>query len=279
MQEPVSLVIRSIDFRWDRARNMLWVDIGTETGGQWSVGFPVLYIAESIAHELSQLGVQAQPEVGEDFASVDGFGSWLKRTTRKASRAVKKATKKVTRKVTRAAGRAIKTAYRRGVPKFARKGISQAGRLAKRYGATALQAAGTGASFVPGLGTGVAAGLGTAAALARGRSLAQAARAGAMSGRRRRCGNCSVDSSRPGPRHAGRGRGGPRCSSADRVSAALHPPRWRPRRWSARDAGQWPGGGFQRAKWFEGRQARCGCTGRLSRPGMPREGGGGCAAR
>jgi hypothetical protein len=96
------------------------------------------------------------------------------------SRSVSRAVKRTGRTVVRAAkrklkqaGRFAKKAYRGTVPKFVRRGIS-------KYGATALQATGTGLSFVPGIGSGAAAGLAGAAALAQGKSWQQAAKEAAM---------------------------------------------------------------------------------------------------
>ena len=162
--QPVTIEIRRLAHRWDRANGVLWLAIQTNDGRRYSVGIPVGHYASMLCHYLKREGVICQPEVGEDLQSVDGLFGFVKRVARKASRAVKRATRKVGRAVVRTAKKAIK-----GVRKAAQK-----------YGAAALKAAASGASLVPGIGSGVAAGLAAAGALAQGKNWKQIAQEAAM---------------------------------------------------------------------------------------------------
>jgi len=175
MQSGIAINITRIVPRWDRAAGTLWLDLVLDDGRRYSVGFPVLHYANLFVAALQAEGVTVQPEVGEDLASVDGLFGFIKRTARRASRSVKKATRRVSRKLVNTASKAVRTATR-GI----KRGTRVIRRGVQKYGATALNAAASGASFVPGLGSGLAAGLAGASALAQGKSLAEIGRQAAL---------------------------------------------------------------------------------------------------
>jgi hypothetical protein len=206
--QPITIRITAVRFNWNRQTSTLWVCLTLEDGRRYRVGLPVSYYAEVFCNFLRRLGVQLQPEVGADLASVDGLFGFVKKAAKKAKKATRKAVRATAGRVTRTAQRAVaKTAgraYKRIVPKKVRRVVSkvtrpvtrtaiyrsgmqpsrvlsgQFAREVRRYGPTAARLAATGASFVPGVGTGVAAGLSGAAAAAEGRSLGQIAKQAAM---------------------------------------------------------------------------------------------------
>ena len=178
------VVIRSVGYRWDRERDLLWIDLGLTDGRDYSVGFPVAYFASLVAEGLHRLGVVCQPEIGEDLASVDGFGSWLKKTSKKAGRFAKKAVKDATHRTLKLAKRSVMVAATPWALKRNLRLIKAEAKDMKKdlkAGAPVLRLASTAASFVPGIGTGFAAGLGAAAAIGEGKSLANIAKDAALS--------------------------------------------------------------------------------------------------
>lgn len=161
-----SVIISEVRFAWDSPRRLLWVCVSTLDGERYRVGVPVAHFATLVFTELRRMGIVCQPEIGEDLATVEGFGSWVRRTARKASRAVKRATSRAAKAVTRTASAAVR----------------QAAPALRKFVAPALKIAATGASLVPGIGSGIAAGLGTAAALSEGQNILKALKKGALSG-------------------------------------------------------------------------------------------------
>lgn len=139
-----AVVIRRVQGRWDRGRNILWFDFDTSDQQTYSVGFPLARVAACFYEEL-QAQPEAQTEVGRcniglvDIIgdpdiygpdTVDGFLSGITRALKKATRPVRRAIKRTTRKLRRKAWRGLKTAW---------KGTRYMGKYAARYGRMAAR--------------------------------------------------------------------------------------------------------------------------------------------
>jgi hypothetical protein len=184
MPSSYQVVVRSVGYRWTRSPDLLWLDLGLEDGRDFSVGVPVAYFAGLVIEGLQRRGVMLPCEVGDDLASVDGFGHWLKKASKKAGKLAKKAVKDAAHRTLKLAKRSVMVAATPWALKRNLRLIKAEARDMKKdlkAGAPVLKLASTGASFIPGIGTAAAAGLGAAAAIGEGKSLANIAKEAALS--------------------------------------------------------------------------------------------------
>lgn len=107
-------LVKSLSWRWDRAKCILWGDVAFADGQSLSVGLPLAHVVATFDACAAREGVMAGPFVG-DVDSVDGLFSGIKRLAKSAGRAVSRAVKSTTKvlaKGVETAARAAKTVAR-----------------------------------------------------------------------------------------------------------------------------------------------------------------------
>lgn len=149
------VVLRSMSWRWDRVRNLLWWTARFSDGRQMEVGIPLHHVALAFHQELQASDVReeitrtngtmgAVEIIGaiEIVApeSVDGFLSGIRKAARKATRPVRRAVQRTTRKLGKTALKSLKTARKAVTSRYAGYGLMALSAAMPAVGGPALAA-------------------------------------------------------------------------------------------------------------------------------------------
>lgn len=121
-------LVKSLSWRWDRQKCILWGDVAFGDGQSLSVGLPLAHVVATFEACAAREGVMAGPFIG-DVDSVDGLFSSIKRLAKKAGKAVSSAVKSTTKVLARGvetAARAAKTVARSQITSLGIKALAVA---------------------------------------------------------------------------------------------------------------------------------------------------------
>ena len=82
------LEVTSIDKRWDWNTHKLIVQVGLSNGRTVGIAFPMGHLHIALDEGLGELGYYEPAELGDDFESINGLFSRIKRLAKKVGRAV-----------------------------------------------------------------------------------------------------------------------------------------------------------------------------------------------
>lgn len=77
-------IVRRIESKWDTKTCILWFAVTFDDNHKVAVGIPLAHVVLTFANCLQEAGIVDAAQVG-DIDTVEGFGSWLKKTVRKVT--------------------------------------------------------------------------------------------------------------------------------------------------------------------------------------------------
>jgi len=77
-------VVKRIESRWDTKACILWFGVTFDDNHKVAIGIPLAHVVLTFATCLQEAGIVDAAQVG-DVDTVEGFGSWLKKTVRKVT--------------------------------------------------------------------------------------------------------------------------------------------------------------------------------------------------
>jgi len=77
-------IVRRIESKWDRQKCILWFGVEFDDNHKVAVGIPLAHVVMTFASCLAEAGIVDAATVG-DIDTVEGLGSWIKKTVRKVT--------------------------------------------------------------------------------------------------------------------------------------------------------------------------------------------------